>query len=348
MHRLDPDGRHRGREPARLADHLPDEREIVAVDRAPGRVVRGGGQRPDDLARVDDVAHFKRSIGRQAPHVLREPPELLVGQELLVDQIGERRHRRGVEPRPQAAVNIPDRGAAPEPPVLVQVRREDWLAGVVVEVRGRRPVPPPLLTVTLEAVDRVVELAPDPQRLGAAAAAGLAREREHLHVLARVGEERRERLEIRHHVATIARRQPRLPRRHRRPGKPLVDGAHQVRVGGQLSAGRRADLVDRAGEVARPRQHVVRRFALAVSLIAVTSRAPFYVNHFASGCILGGQAVGYSGGQKSGGQHHETDRQTARPPDPPVHFAPPAGSAFSHGDVGAIPVRNSSQQTRHR
>src|SRR5947208_16993057 len=80
----------------------------------------------------------------------------LVGQKLLLDQVGERRHGRAVEPGAQPVIDVLDGAAAAEAPVLVQVGRVDGEASVVLE-RGRRgAVASSLITVALVAVDRVL------------------------------------------------------------------------------------------------------------------------------------------------------------------------------------------------
>jgi len=70
VHRFDPDARDRRREPALLANDLPDEREPVRVHRSPGRIVRGMRQRARQQRRMDHVSHDGRLIRRQAAHVL--------------------------------------------------------------------------------------------------------------------------------------------------------------------------------------------------------------------------------------------------------------------------------------
>jgi len=92
---------------------------------------------------MDDIAHVGRGRRGERAHVLREAPQLFVGQELLVDQVGERRHRRAVQPRAQPPVDVFHRTAAAEPPILVQVGGEDREVGVVLERRRRGTVAPP-------------------------------------------------------------------------------------------------------------------------------------------------------------------------------------------------------------
>src|SRR4029077_17012102 len=86
-------------------------------------------------------------------------PQLLVGEELLIDQVGERRHRRAVQPRAQPPVDILHRAPAPEPPILVQIGGENREVGVVLERRRRGTVAPPLVAVTLAAPDGIVKQA---------------------------------------------------------------------------------------------------------------------------------------------------------------------------------------------
>src|SRR5690606_41742880 len=90
--------------------------------------------------------------------------------------------------------------------------------------------------------------------------------------------------------------------------------AQDVRVRGQLAARRRPDLVQRAGEVARRREHVRRRLALPPSVLAVAARAPPVVDRLAgmplplpSPCPLtpgrgGGAGEGAGGGEDRNGR----------------------------------------------
>src|SRR5205085_10287999 len=120
--------------------------------------------------------------------------QLLVVQEPVVDQVRERGHRCPAEPAAHPVVDVRRPAPPAKPPALMQVRREDGKPGVVLE-RGRgRPVSPPLVAVTLAAPDGIVELAPGLERRRAGATARLARELERRRVLARVREERGERL----------------------------------------------------------------------------------------------------------------------------------------------------------
>src|SRR5204863_2647533 len=119
---------------------------------------------------------------------------------LVLDQVAERGHRRAVEAGAQAMVDVFDRAAAVEPPVFVQVGRKDGMAGVVLECGRRRTVTAPLIAMALAAADGIVELATDYQRFGARAAARRTAKLDRLRPLRRVGEERRECLEVRQHV----------------------------------------------------------------------------------------------------------------------------------------------------
>src|SRR6266852_3553426 len=260
---------------------------------------------------MDHVAYFGRGLRRERAYVLRQAPQLLVGQELLIDQVGERRHRRAVQPRAQPPVDVFHRAAAPEPPILAQIGRENWEVGIVLQGRGRWAIAPPLVAVALAAPDGIVHLGSLLQRRFARPAAGWAREFQGYDVLARVREERRKRLDVRHHVAPLGVREPRLPSGHRAPGKPLVDRPQQIRVGWELAARRRADLIQPAGEVARAREHVRRGRAVASPAIAVTARTPLHVDRFAGRRVFGGE------------KHREREHWSAD------HFAPPF-SVFSH------------------
>src|SRR5256885_14735499 len=100
----------------------------------------------------------------------------------------------------------------------MQLAGNECLATKLLVSGGGGAVPPPRLAVALPAPDRVVELSPHPQRLGARRATRLFREREGHDVLARVLEEGREGLEVGEHVAPLALRESVLPGRHCRAG----------------------------------------------------------------------------------------------------------------------------------
>ena len=227
---------------------------------------------------MDDIAHHGRFFGREAADVLRHAPQLLVGQELVLDEIAERRHRGAVEAGAQPVVDVLHRAAAVEAPVLVQIRREDWVLCVVFEGRRGRSVTAPLITMTLAAADRIVELPSHPQRFSAAAASRLAPERDRLRPLGRIGKERRECLDVRQHVAALAVGEPGLPARHCGAEQPFIYRAQQVGVGRELPARRRANLINRTGEIAGRRDHVTRARAIAGTVVTMAAGAPFGVD----------------------------------------------------------------------
>ena len=241
---------------------------------------------------MNHVPDLGRFGGRQGADVLREPPELLVGQELLVDQIRERRHRGAIQARAQPVIDCLDAAPAAEPPVLMQVGREDREARVVLQRRRGGAVAPTLVAVAFAAADGIVELTALLEGRGAGPATRHTRELERHHVLTRVREERRERLEVRHHVAPLGVRQPAFPRRHRAAGEPLVDGAQQIGIRRQLAARRAANLVDGAREVAGPGQHRVGRGTVAGAIVSVTTRAPLDVHFLTGGRVLCGEGAG--------------------------------------------------------
>src|SRR5918992_6070262 len=102
--------------------------------------------------RTNDLADGRRLLRRQAADVLRNTPQLLVGDDLRVDYVGERGHRRSVEPRPQPAIDVLHRAATVEAPARVEVGGEDRLIPVIGEGRGRRSIAASPLSVTLEAL----------------------------------------------------------------------------------------------------------------------------------------------------------------------------------------------------
>src|SRR5207249_6988417 len=112
------------------------------------------------------------------------------------------------------------------------------------------------------------------------------REFERYDVLARVREERGEGLDVGPHVAPLGLRETPLPPGHRTAGQALVDRPLEIRIGRKLAARRRADLVEPARDVARPREHVRRRRAVASPAVAGAAGAPFDVHDTSRGRVL--------------------------------------------------------------
>jgi len=183
-------------------------------------------------------------------------------------------------------IDVCDGAAAIESPVFVQIRREDGMAGVVLKGRRRRPVAAPLITVTLAASDRIVELPAGFQGVRSTAATWRTAELDGLWPLAGVREEARERLDVGQHVPALVVGQARLPPRHRRPTQPFIYRAEEIGIGGQLAARCRTDLVDGTGEITGRRNHVLGGRAVTGTVVAVTSRAPFRVYDLSRGRVL--------------------------------------------------------------
>ncbi len=122
VNRLDPEPIHGRREPARLLDDLAHQRDVKPLDLVPERVTRGRWHLAFDLCGRDHFSHHGRLGRRQTAHVLGYVPELLFGHEFRVEQVGERRHRRAIQTGAQSPVDVFDRAAAIEIPVLAQVR----------------------------------------------------------------------------------------------------------------------------------------------------------------------------------------------------------------------------------
>src|SRR3989454_3426632 len=239
---------------------------------------------------MDHVAYFGRGLRRERAYVLRQAPQLLVGRNLLIDRVGNGGQGGPARPGARPPEDVSPGPATTDPPILMQIGGEDREVGVVLERRRRGAVAPPLIAVALAATDRVVELPPHLDGVGARPTARRAREFQRHHVLARVRQERREGLDGRHHIAPFRVREPPPPPRHRAPGEPVVDRPREIRVGRKLAARRRADLVEPAGEVAGAREHVRCRRAVAGTIITVTTRTPLHVDNLPSRGVLGREA----------------------------------------------------------
>src|SRR5713226_822282 len=238
--------------------------------------------------RVDDVSHHWRLFGREAADVLRDAPQLLVSEKLVLQEVAERRHRCAVEPGAQAVVDVLHATAAVEPPVFVQIGGEDRVLCVVLERGRRRTVPASLVTVTLAAADRVVELSPHAQRFGAAPPpSGRTPEFDGLWPLGRISKVRAECLDIGEHITALAIGESSLPCGHRRAGQPFIYRAPQIGVGGKLAARRRTYLIEGvASEIARWRDHMAGTLTVAFAVHAVAASAPLHVDGLARGGVL--------------------------------------------------------------
>ena len=228
-----------------------------------------------DQAGPDHLGDARRVLGSEAAHVVREVPQLFVGDDPGVDQVGERRHRRPVQTGAQPLVDVLDRAAAVEVPVLGQVRRVGGHPGVVDEGWRGGAIAPPFGAVTAVALDELVHLASVGE--GFLGGARRAAEGQRVGSLAG-GEEAGEALEVVDERHALFEAELFLPSGHGRARHAFVDDAHDVVVGGKLPARGGADLVERLGEVARARQHVGRRVAVAEALVAVAGGAPAVVD----------------------------------------------------------------------
>ena len=270
VYRRHPDALDHRREPPRLDDDLPDERNVLLLDGGPRAVGRTRRERRRRPHRAHDLADLRIPLGRERTDVLREVPELLLGDHALPHRIGERRHRRPRQPRLEARVDLLDARPAVEPPRAGEVGGADRLVPIVGQRRRRHPVAAPRRPVALEALQRLVDLAPRGDRLvPAAGGPNLERRR------ARVGEEGGEGLEVADEIIALALGELLAPPRHRRPRHPLVDDPLDVGIGGELGA--RTDLVRPPREIARAREHVCGRRPIAGAGVAVTPGAPLVV-----------------------------------------------------------------------
>src|SRR5207247_9816527 len=89
------------------------------------------------------------------------------------------------------------------------------------------------------------------------------------------------------HVAAPAVGNAGLPTRHSRARQPFIYGSEQVGIDRELSAWRRTDLIDRAGEIAGRRDHVLGSRAVAGTIVSMTSRTPLHIDGLPGGRVLG-------------------------------------------------------------
>src|SRR5207253_3393396 len=103
-------------------------------------------------------------------------PQLGLREEFLLEEIAKRRHRRAVESGAQPVVDILDSTSSIEAPVLVQVRCEHRVSGVILERWRRGTITAALIAVAFAAADRVIKLPPHLQGVGTSAAPRLLAE----------------------------------------------------------------------------------------------------------------------------------------------------------------------------
>ena len=186
-----------------------------------------------------------------------------------VEGVGERRHRRAVEPRAHRPEDILAGRSSPEGPALREVRRAYRMAPVVHQRWSRRSVAPTERAVALHAAGLLVELLPELDGLFR----GARRARE-LHGLGDIlgvrevgGEGRNEVGEIRHFLVGEVG-----PGGHRGVGHAAPDDVDEVLMGRERSVGSRPNLELARREVAGPGAQVRGGVAFAVPLLAVALR----------------------------------------------------------------------------
>ena len=155
---------------------LPDDRK--AGDRS-GREARGPLRQIDRILDVlgdDEVGIARPAAPRERDDEVGDRPSLL-GRE----GVGERRHRRAVEPRAHRPEDVLAGRPSPEGPALREVRRAYRMAPVVLQGWRRRSVAPPERAVALDAAGLLVELLPELDRLSSwrSARSGAPRAGEH-------------------------------------------------------------------------------------------------------------------------------------------------------------------------
>ena len=218
------------------------------------------------------------------------------------------------------------------------------MAGVVFQCRRGRPIAASLIAVALPASNRVVELPADLQGLGTATATRCTAELDRLRALGRIGEERRECLDVGQHVAALAVGKAGLPTRHRRARQPFIYRAEQVGVGRELPARRRANLIDRAGEIAGRRNHVARARAIAGTVVAMTAGTPLHVDGLARGGVLRKEPGVGSQEQENHAERRAITHGRPRLPTPGSQSLPTSSASIPSDHTGrARPTRSRSR-----
>ena len=223
---------------------LSDERK---ASHASGLEARGALLQIDRLRDVlgdDEVGVARRLASRQRGDEVGDRPAFLG-----LEGIGERRHRRAVQPRAHRPEDVLAGRPAPEGPALREVCGADRIARVVFQRWRRRAVAPAERAVALDAAAVHVELLPELD--GLIRGARRARERHGLRDVLGFrefrGEGREEVGDVRHFLVGEVG-----PGGHRRIRHAAPDDVHEVLMGRQRPVGRRTDLELARREVARP------------------------------------------------------------------------------------------------
>ena len=251
-------------ERARLLHDLSDDRK--AGDRS-GREECGPLRQIDRIQGGlgdDEVGIARLAAPRERDDEVGDRPSLL-GREA----VGERRHRRAVEPRAHRPEDVLACRPAPEGPGVREVGRADRLAEVVRQRRRRRSVAQTEVAVALQAAGLLVQLLPELDGLCRG-----CRPARKLHGLGgpfgvrEVGREGGQEVgEIRHFLVGQVR-----PGGHRGVRHAAPDDVDEVLMGRECSVGSRPDLEPAAREVAWPGVQVRGGVAYTVPLLAVALR----------------------------------------------------------------------------
>ena len=233
-----------------------------------GREARGALRQIDRIQGVlgdDEVGIARLGARRERGDEVGDRPSLLGRQ-----GVGERGHRRAVEPRGHGPEDILSGRTSPEGPRLCEVRRAYRVAQVVNQGWRRRSVAAAEIAVALQAAVVLVELLPE--RNGLACGGRRARKLEGLRHTLGDREIGREGLrvvgEIRHFLVGQVG-----PGRHRRVGHAAPDDVDEVLMGRKRSARSRPNLELARREVAGPWQQVQGGIPITVPLLAVALHA---------------------------------------------------------------------------
>ena len=328
---LHPQSAHPRVEPAWLHHDLTRERHEDGLYRVPRRVRHRPGEGcSDHELRGYDLAYLGLVLGREAAHVMGETPQFVVRDHACVDDVRKRRHRSPVEPGSQNTVNLLDRAASVEPPVLGQVGSKDRKSAIVAQRRSRFPVAAALLPVTPPALDELIHFFP--------AGAGLVRGTGGATELELGGsvalEEARIRLQVVNERGPLIPSEHVRPTRHRGPGHALVDDLEYVGIGGQLSGRSGTNLVECPSEVSRPRKHRVGGRAATRAVLTVATGTPLLVDDLAVHLCVHGrrhEGGGAESEERPGAERRDPGRshrlgRSPGPNPPPLHCPSPSDS----------------------
>src|SRR5580698_8191 len=222
---------------------------------------------------------MEKSLARfraQGLNVVHQVPDLV-----RLEGMGERRHRRSIQPGREIFEHVAARLTAFKVVSAGQVERENRISFVIGERQGGRTISPAFLAVTTPAIQTLKKFRSAMHALG-----GCGRlwrydyRRDGWFFL----KSRRKTFDVRDQAGALLTSQG-LPRWHGAVVKAAADGVEQVAVGGKAAAWRGTAFESSLGKIARLGIEVRSIFSGAVAMHAVARDAVAPVQGFSTFCV---------------------------------------------------------------